>query len=239
GGAQQTYAGPFTISTTGSHTVLYWSKDVANNVEAQHSITVNVDIGSPLTTASVSGGSSNGWYEASAQVTLTASDGASGVASTYYTIDGGATQTYVSPFGVATGGTHAISFWSVDAVGNSEHQQSLTLQVDVSPPSTQISTTGTSGNNGWYRSAVQVSLVASDNSQAGVANSYFSVDGGAPQNYAGAFTIGTEGIHQVNYWSVDRLGNTEGQQAATVKIDWHGSTVQNSVSGTPAGNNFF
>jgi large repetitive protein len=86
---------------------------------------------------------------------------------------------------------------------------------------------------------VHVSLSASDNNQAGIATTYYQVDGGAAQTYFNSFVIGTQGVHQVNYWTVDKLGNTEGQKSQTVKIDWAGSTVQNFVTGTAGGNNFF
>ncbi len=53
-------------------------------------------------------------------VTLTGSDALSGVAATYYTIDGGARQTYTAPFTVSAQGSHTIVYWSVDAVANTE-----------------------------------------------------------------------------------------------------------------------
>jgi hypothetical protein len=93
------------------------------------------------------------------------------------------------------------------------------LKADSAAPATQLSTSGVMGTNGWYRSAVQVSLSASDNNQSGVASTSYSVDGGAVQAYSGAFSIGNDGIHQVNFWSVDALGNTETQQSRIVKID--------------------
>lgn len=232
GGLPQTYSGPFTLSTTGSHTVLYWSKDVADNVEAQHSIIVKVDISSPSTTASVNGSSSNSWYQTPAQVTLTASDSESGVAGTFYTVDGGANQTYTSPFNISAGGTYVINYWSVDAVGNTEQQQSLTVQIDVTAPSTTISTSGTSGNNGWYQSAVSVLLTASDNDQSGVATTYYSVDGGAAQAYTASFNISNSGSHTILYWSVDNAGNTESQHSMVIRVDVEAPTTQGSFQGT-------
>jgi PQQ-like domain/Bacterial Ig-like domain (group 3) len=232
GGLPQTYAGPFTLSTTGTHTVLYWSKDVADNVEAQHSIIVKVDVSSPSTTASVSGNSNNGWYQAPAQVTLTATDDASGVGSTFYTIDGGAAQTYSSPFNISAGGIHSINYWSIDAVGNSENQQSLTVQIDDTAPSTTISTSGTNGNNGWYQSAVSVLLTASDNDQSGVATTYYTVDGGAAQTYTASFNISNSGSHTINYWSVDSAGNTESQHSMVIRVDVEAPSTVGSFQGT-------
>ncbi len=239
GGAAQTYAGPFTISTDGSHTVNYWSMDVAGNTEAQQSTVVKIDVSAPSTAASVIGAPSNGWYQNPAQVSLTASDNASGVVNSYYTVDGGATQTYATPFSVSGGGSHTVNYWSVDAVGNVETQKSLTVNVDTSAPSTQASTSGMQGSNGWYISpTVQVSLTPADN-QSGIANTYYSVDGGAQQTYAGPFTVNGNAQHQVSYWSVDRFGNTETARALVVKIDNAGPTMQNAVTGTPGNSVYF
>ncbi len=218
GGLQQIYSGPFTISTTGTHTILYWSKDVANNVEAQNSILVKVDMGSPSTTANVNGSSSNGWYQPPAQVTLTATDSASGVSGTFYTVDGGASQSYASPFNISADGIHSITYWSVDAVGNSEPQQSLTVQVDGTAPATVISTSGTAGNNGWYISEAQVTLSATDN-QSGIGNTFYKLDDGPEQTYSAPFNISNSNYHTIIYWSVDRAGNTESQRSMLIKVD--------------------
>jgi hypothetical protein len=52
---------------------------------------------------------SPGVYTNSATVTITASDsGGSGLASTTYSLDGGAFQTYTAPFNVTTAGSHTI-----------------------------------------------------------------------------------------------------------------------------------
>ena len=68
-------------------------------------------------------------------MSLSASDAASGVVATYYTIDAGGQQTYAgSAFSVSGDGTHAITFWSVDAAGNVENAESDAVRIDNARP---------------------------------------------------------------------------------------------------------
>ncbi|MEK6335637.1 MAG: PQQ-binding-like beta-propeller repeat protein [Acidobacteriota bacterium] len=233
-----TYTGPFTLSTSGVHRVFYWSADLAGNYEPLQFLDIKIDVTAPSTQAAAGGTISNGWYRNPAQVYLTASDADSGVATSYYNIDGGATQTYSGTFNVTGGGSHAVNYWSVDALGNTEPQKSLTVQVDVTAPSTQLSASGTTGTNGWYRSSVQVSLTGTD-SEAGVASTYFRVDGGPTQTYTGPFAVNGDGQHQVSFWSVDWLSNSAAPQTAVIKIDQTAPATQNSVSGPAGGNGYF
>ena len=189
---------------------------------------VNIDMTAPITSENVTG--SGGEWSTSVQVTLSSSDNLSGIANTFYKLDGGATQTYTSAFSVTSNGAHTLSYWSVDVAGNTESVHSSTLKVDSGAPTTQLSTSGTAGINGWFMSAVQASLSASDNT-SGVASTFYRVDGGAAQTYTGSFSIGNEGVHQVTFWSVDVAGNTEAQQSTAVKIDWTWPTVLHSLSG--------
>lgn len=80
---------------------------------------INIDWTVPTTVLSAAG----------TAVTLTASDLLSGVKTTYYQVDGGATQTYSGPFNVPAGGLHNVTSWSVDRADNAETAH--TDQVDT------------------------------------------------------------------------------------------------------------
>ena len=73
----------------------------------------------PDTTAPTTVSNAVATYTASASIKLTATDSNSGVAATYYRLDGGATQSGAT-VSVTTTGTHTLEFWSVDSAGNTE-----------------------------------------------------------------------------------------------------------------------
>jgi len=116
------YSGPVAITAEGTHTFAFFSSDVAGNYQARQTVSVNIDETAPITGASFSG-------KNPVQVTLSASDALSGVASTVYQLDGGAVKTYAGPFAVAAAGKHTIAFHSIDRAGNVEGGKSATFTV--------------------------------------------------------------------------------------------------------------
>ena len=87
------------------------------------------DTTAPVTTATAP----QGTVTTDATVTFAATDnqGGSGVAATYYTVDGGAQQTG-NTVTLTTSGTHTVSYWSKDWAGNSEQPHTVTVSVDKS-----------------------------------------------------------------------------------------------------------
>jgi uncharacterized lipoprotein YddW (UPF0748 family) len=88
------------------------------------------------------------------------------------------------------------------------------------------------GANGWYRSAVTVTLGAADNC-SGVARTEFSTDGGmtwAP--YTSGLALASDGVKTIHYRSIDNAGNVEAAQSLTVKIDQTAPTV--AISADPS-----
>jgi Pro-kumamolisin, activation domain/Subtilase family len=77
----------------------------------------------PISTASLAG-AQNG-----INVTLLASDNASGVASTNYQLDGGTWQPYTGTFLVTANGNHTVAFYSVDLAGNVEGDEYETFSI--------------------------------------------------------------------------------------------------------------
>jgi hypothetical protein len=108
-------------------------------------------------------------------------------------------------------------------------QLRLFTVLDTIAPQTTATLTGKQGNNGWYRGSVQVSLTATD-AGGGVAASYYTLDGGSQQTYALPVKVSGDGLHTLNFWSVDKAGNTETAKSQALRID---ATAPNLVWGSP------
>jgi arabinogalactan endo-1,4-beta-galactosidase len=93
----------------------------------------------PQTEAVLSGQDHNGWYNENVNVTLNASDTQSGVAETEYKVNDGNWQPYLAPFVVSTEGENVIQYRSTDKDGNVEAIQSVTVKIDKSAPTLNVS----------------------------------------------------------------------------------------------------
>ncbi len=102
--------------------------------------------------------------------------------------------------------------------------------VDNTTPTTTATLAGTAGLNGWYTSAVTVTLSVSDpDDAASRLTTYYTVDGGTQQTYAAPITVSGDAIHNVTYWSVDMAGNVETAVSESIKIDGTAPTLSANI----------
>ncbi|HTX70183.1 MAG TPA: YCF48-related protein, partial [Thermoleophilia bacterium] len=220
GGGAQTYSTPFAVSGEGSHAVTYWSVDAVGNIESAHTGYVNIDATPPVSTpGGLQNDAHSGWRQTSQDVTLAATDALSGVAATHYAVDAGSQQTYGGAFTVAGDGSHPVVYWSVDAAGNTETHRTGYVNIDAAAPTTAATGLQANDHSGWRTADQTVTLSAGDGGLSGVTGTYYTLDGGPQQTYAGAFVVSGDGRHAVVYWSVDAAGNTEAAHTGYVNID--------------------
>ncbi|CAM3341936.1 cadherin-like beta sandwich domain-containing protein [Paenibacillus lupini] len=89
------------------------------------------------TAPSTSDNAPSGWVNHDVTVNLTTSDNVSGVAATYYTLDGGAKQEGTS-LHVIEDGVHTLVYWSEDHKGNVEVAHSVSIQIDKTAPALKV-----------------------------------------------------------------------------------------------------
>ncbi|MDX6484709.1 MAG: hypothetical protein QOE95_2482, partial [Gaiellaceae bacterium] len=221
--ASPTYSAPFSVAST--TTVKYRSWDLAGTAEAVRSQLIRIDGTAPATTVACNSvACSTGWYTSAVSVSLTASDnaGGSGVASIHYTTNGTdptlTSPTYSAPFSVAS--TTTVKFRSWDVAGNIDAISSQLIRIDGTGPTTTISCNSAACSTGWYRTAVSVSLAATDGG-AGVASTHYTTDGTNPTlaspTYSAPFSVAS--TTTVKYRSWDVAGNVEAVKTQLIRID--------------------
>lgn len=111
---------------------------------------------------------------------------------------------------------------------------------DTLPPTTTISTSGTSGNNGWYVSNVEATLTASDNEGgSGVAKTEYGFDSVNWNIYTIPFTISSEGTTRIYYKSTDNAGSPESAKSQEIKIDKTPPITSAAIAGTLGNNGWY
>jgi hypothetical protein len=197
--------------------VNYFSVDNAGNIEKDQAAAIDIDLGTPTTTASLSpAADSYGWNNSTVKVTLYASDSSGpGVAKTYYSVDipdctEGSSWTclaYSAPFSITAPGQHTVRFFSIDDSNEFETQKSVAVNIDETAPVTTASLSGTVSGSG-YTGTVTVKLSATDN-LSGVASTVYQVNGAATKTYTGPFGVDGTGTVTINFHSIDKAENVE------------------------------
>jgi hypothetical protein len=163
GPPQAIYSAPFTVSGDAVHQLTFYSVDLCSNQESPNSLTIKIDDTPPVTTAAISGpAGSNGWYRGPLTVNFSATDNLSGVASTMFSTNGGATWTTGTSVTLTANGVYNLLFHSTDVAGNTEAVKSIQVMIDQTPPTIACSLSPLPNANGWNNTSVTVSFGASD-----------------------------------------------------------------------------
>ncbi|MEO6412514.1 MAG: PxKF domain-containing protein [Pedococcus sp.] len=205
--------------------------DRAGNTRTAAVTGLKIDSTTPVTSGSVSDPLATGWYADKSRVTLTGTDNLSGVAKTWYVVDGGAATAYAGAFDYATPGVHTITFWSLDAAGNVEDStapgHSVTVKIDGIKPSISGSATPTPNLAGWNNTDVTVAFTCSD-AESGIAScpedSVLSLDGAAQ------YVTGT---------ATDHGGNSDSATVGPVNVDQTKPNLTGAATTSPNANDWY
>lgn len=238
------YISSFVIPSSGTYTLAWYSEDYAGNIEVVRSTTVVVvastgtvnppppplDKTPPVTTLSLSSMA----ISTSTPIGFTAIDPlvngfASGVATTYFTINSAPYSVYMSSFVIPSSGTYTLGWYSVDFAGNVEVALSTAVIVvsstgtvnppplDTTPPVTTLllssMTISTSTPIGISAQDPLVNGFAS-----GVATTYFNIGAGSFVVYTSSFVIPSSGTYSLSWFSIDHAGNIEVAQSTTLVV---------------------
>jgi hypothetical protein len=198
---------------------------------ACHQAGSTADTTPPVTTIACNGSPcSSTPYSGAVSVTLSATDGGSGVSRTRYTTDGtdpttsGTAVTYTQPFSI--GQTATVRYYSLDNAGNQEPAQSRQIQVgtaDITAPTTSVSCNTATCSTGWYASPVNAALTATDTGGSGVSQTRYTTDGSDPRTSATAVVytapFAVTQTTTISFSSTDTAGNAEAPKSQVVNVD--------------------
>ncbi|MEI7813904.1 MAG: Ig-like domain-containing protein, partial [Coriobacteriia bacterium] len=168
-----------------------------------------LDTTAPSTTAF---GVPTGWSAVPVVLTLAAADDVA-AGSTYYAINGGFPNVYTLQVPVSQEGTTTVTYWSVDAAGNTEPVQTATIRIDSGPPASVADGIPSEPTT----SPVTLSLNAAD-ALSGVTSISYVLDGSAEHTYAAPIAVSSVGTHALQWAAIDAAGNREATRSVTFVI---------------------
>ncbi len=194
--------------------------DNADN-EATNPVTgVNIDKTAPtLTGAATTAANADGWYSGDVKVRWSAADTLSG-------LQGGApAESTITGEGANLSASESVQ----DNAGNAASQTVSGIRIDRTAP-----TTGATAPMGWSASNATIELAPFD-ALSGVKATRFRVDGGATQSGT-LVAVSGDGVHSVEFWSVDAAGNAESPKTVEVKIDGTAPGISHQLGVAANGN---
>lgn len=221
-GAVQDYAAPFVVDAEGETIVSFSSIDAVGNAEETSTATVRIDTQPPTGTMMLAGGSE---YVATATVSI-GSDVPDALEMRVNTGSGfGGWLPYAAGRELSLPeGARTVSVEYRDRADNRLVIQD-DVYVDLSAPVTLMSGV----TDGWVNAPAMVTLDAND---AGVGTDaiFYRVGSAEATEYVGPFVLDAEGITELDYWSVDKLGWAEEAHTATLSLDVTDSSSVATVS---------
>lgn len=213
-----------------------YKADSATGLSANGSTSYHLDVTSPQIDGSINGTNGNsGWYTSQTTVTASASDSLSGLASLEVNVDQVGWANYSDTS--FTDGMHSIQFRATDNAGNITETTTQTINVDTTAPTLSLSTTGTSGQNGWYISAVTLTPTASD-STSGLYSLEVTTDGVTWTQVSAPVTL-PDGVYTVQFRATDTAGNVSQTPSQQIKVDATTPSLSLNLSGTRGQNDWF
>ena len=213
--------GPADHGNDGVHHIDYTATDDAG-YSATGACDVGIDTAAPDVQQS---GADALWHAHDVTVQLTASDALSGAGVCQYSLDGGpwtggASVSVLALVDHSFDGVHTIQYRAADFAGNLSTTASCQVKVDTTAPET---TDNAPSPLVWQR-AFTVVLTPSDASGSTL-TTWYRVDGGAWRSGTSIELItwrrgGGDGVHLVDYYSVDQAGNVGDVRTATVALEW-------------------
>ena len=204
----------------GDHQIKFYSIDEVDNIEEEKKYDFYVDKTPPTLVQEILGNSiiANGQEYSSgrSKLKLTTFDNKSGVKEVYYSINNGPYEKYDEPFylstvsGKLTVRAYALDYVNNKSMENQEMSKSAIPYIDLSGPVIKNNYSGpvfVTRDTVYINKETKIILQARD-TEAGLNNTTYSIDGGSIAEYSEPFSIDKEGMHVISFTATDKVDNT-------------------------------
>lgn len=248
GEAYAAYNAALAFDQEGEQVLSFYATDNVGNAETPQERRFTVDISPPETFHNITGIASGDIVSTSTKIYLSRQDNLSGVAQTFFRLDGGEWKkyngTYV-PFAYLDDGDHVLEYYSEDRVENKEEPKTFKFYLDKTAPITASDVLGdrfiAEDNQVYFSGRTKLKLTAVDN-KSGVKEVLYSIDGGEFQKYTEPFYLPSKaGIHTIRFFALDNMTNKTGtstrqyeeyrHSVSKVYVDLTGPTLSYSYRG--------
>ncbi len=225
----------------GPYTITWGSMDNLDINETGNSITIYLDKLTPKTNIEIGSPkfrdySFNFWNVTESTVfILNSSDDYSGVAFSWYIING---EYFEGPSFTLSGyqdGTYTIIYGSQDNLGYNESQNSITVILDTTAPSSYLDIGEPryrlNSSDHWNVSASTVIYLHSQDANSGVEIDWYTIDG---MYFEGSmFSLGPylDGLHSITWGAKDKLGNNQTVDSTFVIFDGNSPDTEINILG--------
>ncbi|MCD6447608.1 MAG: PKD domain-containing protein, partial [Thermoplasmata archaeon] len=230
GGAWHLYENPFTISSSGVHTISFYSIDVTDCAEAVKTKTVKIDKTVPWTEIIVRGNEINGWYSGNVIIGFVGHDTFSGVDKIMYRLDNETWREYGTAMEILQEGEHVLEYYAIDRAGNSEEIKTFEFRIDRMPPN--INLLYPSGEE-ILNGTIDIRWEAIDESKISI-DLYYSNDGGETWHLIAA-NEENDGVYE---WDTTGVEDGMNYKIKVVTRDIVGHTGADSTGKFTIYNNF-
>lgn len=206
------YQNPLVFSKDGNYKFETYAIDNVGNTSALIKHEFIVDGTPPSSSTLVKVNFKGSILSGKSILSIERTDALSGVKNTYYSLNDAPYQRYYEQIPTADlkDGTHKVTYYSIDNVGNKENEKTYEFYMDKTPPEIYATLIGDQYQNRgriFVSDRSNVSLTASDN-MSGVKLVTYQIDGGETKEYLETFTLSrSEGLHFIKVIAIDELDN--------------------------------
>ncbi len=204
----------------GEHAISYYAVDNLGNKEEWKTFEFFVDKTPPVIVEEIMGNTfmANGveYSSGRSKFKITTMDNKAGVKSVHYQIGDNEPQKYTEPFYLkGNSGTLKIRTWAFDKVNNKalagkSSTKGSAAYVDLAGPDLAYKFHGDFVKNRdtvIISKRTKIQLIAKD-SESGLENIAYSIDGGPQTKFTENFNIEKQGFHKIYFTGYDKVGNT-------------------------------